>query len=112
MRYNGGKMWLEAEGMQKTVLITGGGQGIGRAVAIKFAQDGYAVSLSDTDKDAGLEVIKHIRQFGGNAMFLCIDVADEEAVSRWVRLTAEDMGRVDVLVNNAGIGKGGSMLDL
>ncbi|WNQ09703.1 glucose 1-dehydrogenase [Paenibacillus aurantius] len=98
--------------MQKTALITGGGQGIGRALALRFAQDGYAVSLVDRDKEAGLEVIRHIRQYGGNAMFMCIDVADEEAVGRWMQLTHEDMGRVDVLINNAGIMANGSMLEL
>lgn len=98
--------------MQKTALITGGGQGIGRALALKFAQEGYAVSVADTDKDAGLEVIRHIREFGGNAMYMCVDVADEESVRRWFRVTLNDMGRVDVLVNNAGISRNMKFLEL
>ncbi|WP_040951564.1 glucose 1-dehydrogenase [Gorillibacterium massiliense] len=98
--------------MNKTVLISGGGQGIGRATALKFAQEGYAVSICDTSKEAGLEVIRHIRDVGGDGMFMCVDIADEEAVKRWLRLTVQDLGRVDVLVNNAGISKNGSMLDL
>lgn len=98
--------------MKKTALITGGGQGIGRALAIKFAEDGYAVSLCDVDKDAGLEVVKHIRSFGGTAMFLRADVAFEEDVLRWVRLSAEEFGRIDALINNAGISRNAPFLEL
>ncbi|MBC8078909.1 MAG: SDR family oxidoreductase [Gorillibacterium sp.] len=98
--------------MKQVALITGSGQGIGRALAIRFAQDGYAVSLCDTDKEAGLEVIRLIRDFGGTAMFLCVDVADEEAVRRFVSLTVKELGRIDLLVNNAGIGRGAPFLEL
>ncbi|WP_438432067.1 glucose 1-dehydrogenase [Gorillibacterium sp. sgz500922] len=98
--------------MKRTALITGGGQGIGRALAIKFAEDGYAVSLCDVDKDAGLEVVKHIRSFGGTAMFLRADVAFEEDVLRWVRLSAEEFGRIDALINNAGISRNAPFLEL
>jgi NAD(P)-dependent dehydrogenase (short-subunit alcohol dehydrogenase family) len=98
--------------MRKVAMITGAGQGIGRALALRFSQEGYAVSLADTEKEAGQEVIRHIRQYGGSAMFMNVDVADEEAVNRWVRLTHEDMGQIDVLVNNAGIMKNAPMLEL
>jgi len=98
--------------MKKTALITGGGQGIGRALAVRFAENGYAVSLCDVDKEAGLEVVKHIRSFGGMAMFLRADVAAEEDVRRWVRLTVEEFGRIDVLINNAGIGRNAPFLEL
>ncbi|WP_058303534.1 glucose 1-dehydrogenase [Gorillibacterium timonense] len=98
--------------MKKTALITGGGQGIGRALAVKFAENGYAVSLCDVDKEAGLEVVKHIRSFGGTALFLQVDVAAEEDVRRWVKLTANEFGRIDVLINNAGISRNASFLEL
>ncbi|MEO3944216.1 glucose 1-dehydrogenase [Gorillibacterium sp. CAU 1737] len=98
--------------MKKTALITGGGQGIGRALAVSFAEKGYSVSICDVDKEAGLEVVKHIKSFGGTAMFLRADVAVEEDVHRWVQLTLQELGRIDVLINNAGISRNRSFLDL
>lgn len=98
--------------VQKVAMITGGGQGIGRAVALRYAEAGYAVSIVDVDKDAGLEVIQYIRRLGGNALFMRADVASTADVERWFRLTLSDMERIDVLVNNAGIGKSASVLEL
>lgn len=98
--------------MKKTAVVTGGGQGIGRALAIRYAAEGYAVSLCDTDKEAGLEVIRLIHETGGTAMFLCVDVADEAALRHFIRLTASELGRIDVLVNNAGIGRSAPFLTL
>ncbi|GIP33956.1 SDR family oxidoreductase [Paenibacillus sp. J2TS4] len=98
--------------MNKVAVVSGGGQGIGRAIAWKFAAQGYSVSIADLDKEAGFEVIRRIRQMGGQAMFLRADVADEEAVHRWFRLTQEEYGRIDVLVNNAGISRNAPMLEL
>lgn len=98
--------------MSKVVAITGGAQGIGRALALQFANEGYLVSLSDIDREAGFEVIRMIKQAGGKAMFMCVDVADEHVVRKWLQQTIEELGGLDVLINNAGIGIGGSMLDL
>lgn len=94
------------------VAITGGAQGIGRATALLFAEEGHAVSIADVDKEAGFEVIRKIRELGGKAMFLCVDVANEAEVDKWVSLTIAELGTLDVLINNAGIGAGGSMLSL
>lgn len=98
--------------MQKVAAVTGGGQGIGRAIAIRFAEAGYAVSLSDIDKDAGLEVIRLIRKLGGQAMFMRADNGVPEEIERWLRITRNDFGSLDALINNAGIGCNGSMMDL
>ncbi|MBO9607469.1 MAG: glucose 1-dehydrogenase [Paenibacillaceae bacterium] len=98
--------------MKKTALITGGAQGIGRAISLAFVQQGYAVSILDPDREAGLEVIRLARSENGQAIFVCADVADDEAVARWIRLTADDFGGIGALVNNAGIGIGGSPLTL
>jgi NAD(P)-dependent dehydrogenase (short-subunit alcohol dehydrogenase family) len=96
----------------KSVLITGGAQGIGRAIALRFASSGYAVSIADMDQAAGLETVQHIHKQGGKAMFLRVDVADAQQVRHWVELTEQELGSVDVLINNAGIGHDGSMLEL
>ncbi|TBL73215.1 glucose 1-dehydrogenase [Paenibacillus thalictri] len=95
-----------------TVLITGGAQGIGRALALRFAQEGYQVSIADTDKDAGLEVVKRIGKEGGQSLFVCTDVSNEQDVGRWVKVTAQEMGRIDALINNAGISSNGPVLEL
>lgn len=98
--------------MEKVAMVTGGAQGIGRAVAMLLAKEGYRVSIADLDKDAGFEVIRYVQSMGGQAMFLQTDVSDEASVQRWMKLTHEDFGRVDVLVNNAGIGRSRPFLEL
>lgn len=98
--------------MPKVVAITGGAQGIGRAIALLFAQEGYAVSIADIHKEAGFEVIRMIHQQGGKALFVNTNIANEEDVKKWMKLTLEDLGGIDILINNAGISIGGSMLDL
>jgi NAD(P)-dependent dehydrogenase (short-subunit alcohol dehydrogenase family) len=66
--------------MNKTVLISGGAQGIGRAIALAFAKVGYAVSIADIHKEAGFEVIRMVREVGGKAIFIHTDVAQEHEV--------------------------------
>ncbi|UUZ93932.1 glucose 1-dehydrogenase [Paenibacillus sp. P25] len=97
--------------MHKVAAVTGGAQGIGRAVALQFAQAGYEVAAADTDKEAGAELIQEIRRLGGKAMFVRTDVSKEDEVERWFQLISEELGRIDVLVNNAGISRNGSMLE-
>ncbi len=94
------------------VAITGGAQGIGRALAYAFAKRGYAVSIADPDKEAGFEVIREIRRFDGQAVYLAADVSREEDVERWMRVTALELGGVHTLINNAGISRGGDPLEL
>lgn len=98
--------------MQKVAVITGGGQGIGRAAAIRFAEAGYAVSLCDIDKEAGQEVVREIRKLGGQAMFMRADTAAAEELQRWISVTKGEFGSVDVLINNAGIGINSPVLEL
>ncbi|MCC2686501.1 MAG: oxidoreductase [Paenibacillaceae bacterium] len=98
--------------MSKVVAITGGAQGIGRATALLFAQEGWRVSIADLDKEAGFEVIRMIRETGGQAIFMRVDVSDGTAVDRWLTLTAEDFGGIDALINNAGIGRKAPALEL
>ena len=96
----------------KTACITGGAQGIGRALAFAFAKAGYRVSIMDLHQEAGFEVIRQIRSMGGEAMFLKADCAAEHDVERWVRLTVEEFGSVDVMIHNAGISRNGFLVDL
>lgn len=83
-----------------------------RKASAALASSRYAVSIADLDKAAGLETVQHIHKQGGQAMFLCVDVADAQQVRHWVELTEQELGSVDVLINNAAISHGGSMLEL
>jgi NAD(P)-dependent dehydrogenase (short-subunit alcohol dehydrogenase family) len=98
--------------MNQVAAITGGAQGIGRAAALLFAKQGYKVSIADVHKDAGFETIKMIRDAGGKAMFMVVDISKPDEVERWINLTAEDLGSLDVLINNAAIAANEPLLSL
>ena len=88
----------------KVALITGGGRGIGRAIALRFASEGAAVMLAATRREPLEATAGEIRKGGGRAATTVTDVADEAAVKAMVAATIAELGRLDVLVNNAGIG--------
>lgn len=87
----------------KVALITGAAQGIGAATARRFAQEGAVVVLCDLKQEAVGEVVEACRQDGATATGFGLDVSDPAAVSGMVAQVVEQFGRVDVLVNNAGI---------
>jgi NAD(P)-dependent dehydrogenase (short-subunit alcohol dehydrogenase family) len=88
----------------KVALITGGGRGIGRAIALRFASEGAAVMLAATKREALEATAGEIRKTGGRAATVIADVSDEAAVKSMVAGTLSELGRLDILVNNAGIG--------
>jgi 3-oxoacyl-[acyl-carrier protein] reductase len=88
----------------KVCLITGGAAGIGKATAIKFAKEGAKVVLCDVDLEAGQALAKEL---GNGAVCYKVDVTNREAVQEWVDDVVEKFGRVDVLINNAGITRDG-----
>jgi NAD(P)-dependent dehydrogenase (short-subunit alcohol dehydrogenase family) len=96
----------------RVAAVTGGAQGIGRAVALRFARAGYAVSIADPDEDAGREAAGMIDKAGAKSLFVQTDVADATPVARWVDETVRRLGCPDVLVNNAGIGRRAPFLEL
>lgn len=87
----------------QAAIITGGGRGIGRYIALRFAAEGAAVALAATGAAALETTAQEIRAGGGRALAIQTDVADERAVAELVRKTAHEFGRIDVLVNNSGI---------
>ncbi|HEX9463684.1 MAG TPA: glucose 1-dehydrogenase [Alphaproteobacteria bacterium] len=98
--------------MGNIVAVTGGGQGLGRAVALQFAQAGYAVSVADTIEDAGHEIVQRVQALGTKAMFMRTDVAEAGDVEAWMQATAATLGSPDVLINNAGISRNAPFLEL
>lgn len=88
----------------KVCLITGGAAGIGKATAIKFAAEGAKVVLCDVNEEAGKALAAEL---GNDASFYKVDVTNRQNVQEWVDNVVEKYGRVDVLVNNAGITRDG-----
>lgn len=85
-----------------TVLVTGGGGGIGRALCRRFAAEGARVAVLDRAQDAASNVADEIGAVAGTAMAFACDITDRAAVDAAVAQVAEQFGPVDVLVNNAG----------
>lgn len=92
----------------RTVIVTGGGSGIGAAVAHRLADEGAALVLIDTDETLGHRTARQITTVGGRAAFVLGDVTDEPAWRRAVRTAREGFGPVDGLVSNAGLAVSGS----
>jgi NAD(P)-dependent dehydrogenase (short-subunit alcohol dehydrogenase family) len=86
----------------RVVAITGGAQGIGRALAWHFADAGYAVAITDKDRAAGREALDGIRERGADGFFLAGDISASAHVARWMAAIAKKFGAPDLLINNAG----------
>lgn len=84
----------------KVCLITGGAAGIGKATAQRFAEEGAIVVICDVNREAGEALV---RELGDPACFYVVNVADRAEVQNWVEDVVRRFGRVDVLINNAGI---------
>ena len=87
----------------RVALITGGGSGLGRAIAYAYAQCGAAVAVSDVDEAGLQETVEHINGNGGKASYEVVDVTDRAAVEAWTQAVHKAHGRIDFAVNNAGI---------
>ncbi len=90
--------------MSRVALVTGGSRGIGRAIALGLAEKGHRVAVNyATRSDAADSVVAEIVDAGGDAMAIAADVGDSTAVDAMFAATAERLGPVEILVNNAGI---------
>jgi 3-oxoacyl-[acyl-carrier protein] reductase len=98
MRILKGGFYMRLE--DKVALITGGAAGIGKATAVRFAEEGASVVICDVDTKSGEKTLKEL---GPDAAFYRVDVTDRTSVDSWVKSVLGKYGRIDVLVNNAGI---------
>ncbi|HSP19580.1 MAG TPA: 3-hydroxybutyrate dehydrogenase [Myxococcaceae bacterium] len=87
----------------RVVLVTGGGGGLGRAMAEGFAREGAAVAVTDVNLDGARSVAKGIEERGGQGLALAMDVTSETQVDQGVAETVRALGRLDVVVSNAGV---------
>jgi 3-oxoacyl-[acyl-carrier protein] reductase len=87
----------------KVSIITGGGQGIGRATSVKFAREGAKVAVCDINMTSVAETLREIREFGGEALGFQVNVTDKDSIAKMVEGVMLAWHRIDTLVNNAGI---------
>ena len=91
-------------GLFKVAIITGSSSGIGEATAKRLARDGWRVTLAARRQDELARVARETESAGGQALVVPTDVRDHAAIQRMVQATLDQWGRIDVLVNNAGVG--------
>jgi len=96
----------------QVAVVTGGGKGIGRACAEAFGAEGAAVVIADIDAEAGSAVAQAIEAAGGRATFVKTDVGDAAQAQRLIDRTLAAFGRLDVLINNAGIIRTAEFLEI
>jgi NAD(P)-dependent dehydrogenase (short-subunit alcohol dehydrogenase family) len=88
----------------KVAIVTGGGRGIGKAISMAFASEGATVVIAARTASKLDDTIERIKSGGGRAKAVQTDVSDEKQVQRLIAETINDYGKVDILVNNSGIG--------
>jgi NAD(P)-dependent dehydrogenase (short-subunit alcohol dehydrogenase family) len=88
----------------RIAVVTGAGKGIGWGIATVLSKEGAKVVVVDWDEIAGARTAEEIRRSGGDAIFVKCDVSNEDQVKAMVRMAIDKYGRIDVLVNNAGVG--------
>lgn len=98
--------------LDKVAIITGGARGIGEATAKKFVKEGAKVVIADLNEEDIKRTVNEIREMGGEIEGICVDVTKMESVNKMIEFTLEKFGRIDVLVNNAGITMDSTLLKM
>jgi len=94
----------------RVAIVTGGGQGIGRAIALELARRGAKILVNDIREDSAAETVKLIQDAGGEAAFVIGNVATASDVETIINGAVEKFGKLDILVNNAGITRDGLLM--
>ena len=87
----------------KVAIVTGGGRGIGRAYALRFADEGARVVVADIISENAQQVADEIEARGGDALALATDIASQASTQEMAQRTGERFGKIDILMNNAAI---------
>ncbi len=87
----------------KIAIVTGGGSGIGQAIALAFVREGAKVLVADWSEQGGQETITKIKKIKGQAVFIKTDVSQSQDIAKMTQLCLKTYGKIDILVNNAGI---------
>ncbi len=94
----------------RKAIVTGAGQGIGRSIAVKIAQEGADVVIAEMNADTGMKTAKEVEALGRKALFISVDVANQKHVQEMVNEVLSGWKRIDILVNNAGFDRPGNLL--
>ncbi len=94
----------------QVALITGGARGIGREIALVFAREGAALALFDVNPEPLAQTVAELRALGRRAEGLAVDVTDGKQVDEGVAKVLDKLGRIDILINNAGVTKDGLLI--
>lgn len=96
--------------LDKKVIVTGAGQGIGQAIALKMAREGADVAVAEMNSESGGQTCKAVEALGRKALSIRMDVAEPKQVHAMVEQVMKGWNRIDVLVNNAGFDRGATLL--
>src|SRR5690606_35148469 len=88
---------------EKRIAITGGASGLGKAMALRFAQSGWKVAIADIHDVRGQETLEELRQLGADAFYQRCDVTQVEHLQKLKDMLIQKWGGVDIMVNNAGV---------
>jgi NAD(P)-dependent dehydrogenase (short-subunit alcohol dehydrogenase family) len=94
---------------EKRILITGGGSGLGRALALRFAKNGWNVGIAEINLDGAKETLKQVKAAGGDGFIQACDITTEADFAKLVERVKSEWGGLDVLVNNAGVASAGTV---
>jgi len=95
----------------QVAVVTGAGSGLGRAIVLRLSQEGTTVVATDLNGEAAEKLVREIRDQGRSGLSIGMDVSLEKEVEQTVKRTMENFGRIDILVNSAGVGNPGLIIN-